>query len=87
MIETLDLKHLKNFYSFAKRYKKNILFGLIMIPISIASNLLFPWLVIQIIDKHLMLGQRDGLYTLILWMLVILIINYFIKYKICLNYM
>jgi ATP-binding cassette, subfamily B, multidrug efflux pump len=77
MIETLDLKHLKNFYSFAKRYKKNILFGLIMIPISIASNLLFPWLVIQIIDKHLMLGQRDGLYTLILWMLVILIINYF----------
>ena len=77
MIKSIDIYHLKHFYSFTKKYKKNTFWGLIMIPLSISSNLLFPWLVIQIIDKKLMPGQLDGLYTLIFWMLIVLIVNYF----------
>ena len=73
MIKSVDIYHLKHFYSFTKKYKKNTFWGLIMIPLSISSNLLFPWLVIQIIDKKLMPGQLDGLYTLIFWMLIVLI--------------
>jgi ATP-binding cassette subfamily B multidrug efflux pump len=47
-----------------------------MMPLSVASNLLFPWLVIQVIDTKLMLGQLDGLYKLLFWMIIVLIINY-----------
>jgi ATP-binding cassette subfamily B multidrug efflux pump len=76
MIKALDLKYLKHFYLFAQRYKKTAYLGLAMMPISIACNLLFPWLVIQVIDKHLAAGKLDGLYELIAWMLVVLVFNY-----------
>lgn len=77
MIKGLDLQYLKHFYLFAKTYKKTALLGLAMMPISIAANLLFPWLVIQVIDKHLMAGQFEGLYSLVAFMLVVLVVNYF----------
>jgi ATP-binding cassette subfamily B multidrug efflux pump len=76
MIKALDLKYLKHFYLFAQRYKKTAYLGLAMMPISIACNLLFPWLVIEVIDKHLTAGKLDGLYELISWMLVVLVFNY-----------
>lgn len=76
MIKALDLHYLNHFYQFAKKYKKTALLGLLMMPLSIASNLLFPWLVIQVIDTKMMAGDLDGLYTLTFWMLVVLIINY-----------
>ena len=47
-----------------------------MMPLSVASNLLFPWLVIQVIDTNLMTGQLDGLYKLLFWMIIVLIVNY-----------
>jgi len=76
MIKSLDLAYLKHFYHFASRYKKTAVIGLLMMPISVAANLLFPWLVIQVIDKHLTPGKYAGLMTLIAVMLVVLIVNY-----------
>ena len=76
MIKTIDLHYLKHFYLYAKVYKKTALMGLAMMPLSIAANLLFPWLVIQVIDKHLTSGQLDGLYELIVFMLLVLVVNY-----------
>tara|TARA_R110000772_G_scaffold83305_1_gene176182 strand:+ start:2101 stop:3894 length:1794 start_codon:yes stop_codon:yes gene_type:complete len=76
MIKSLDLAYLKHFYHFASRYKKSAVIGLLMMPISVAANLLFPWLVIQVIDKHLTPGKYTGLMTLIAVMLVVLIVNY-----------
>jgi len=76
MIKALDLQYLKHFYLYAKAYKKTALTGLAMMPFSIAANLLFPWLVIQVIDKHLTQGKLDGLYQLIAFMLVVLVVNY-----------
>ena len=76
MIKSLDLHYLKHFYLYAKTYKKPACLGLVMMPFSIASNLLFPWLVIQVIDTKLMAGNLDGLYMLLVWMVVVLIINY-----------
>ena len=76
MIKSLDLQYLKHFYLFAKKYKKTAVLGLMMMPFSIATNLLFPWLVIQVIDTKLMAGQMDGLYMLVFWMLVVLVVNY-----------
>jgi len=76
VIKTLDLHYLKHFYLYAKAYKKTTALGLVMMPLSVASNLLFPWLIIQVIDTKLMAGQLDGLYTLIIWMIMVLGINY-----------
>jgi ATP-binding cassette subfamily B protein len=76
MIKSLDLQYLKHFFEFAARYKKTAIIGLLMMPISVLANLLFPWLVIQVIDEHLTPGVYDGLMMLIAFMLVVLIINY-----------
>jgi len=76
MIKALDLQYLKHFYLYAKVYKKTALKGLAMMPLSIAANLLFPWLVIQVIDKHLTAGKLEGLYELITFMLLVLVVNY-----------
>ena len=76
MIKSLDLHYLKSFYEFAKPYKSTAILGLMMMPLSIACNLLFPWLVIQVIDTKLMVGQFDGLYSLVFWMILVLIVNY-----------
>jgi ATP-binding cassette subfamily B multidrug efflux pump len=76
MIKAPDIHYLKHFYLNAKTYKKNALLGLVMMPLSVASNLLFPWLVIQVIDTKLMAGETNGLYTLVFWMILVLIVNY-----------
>ena len=76
MIKALDLHYLKHFYLYAKTYKKPACLGLVMMPFSVTSNLLFPWLVIQVIDTKLMAGKLDGLYMLLVWMVVVLVVNY-----------
>lgn len=76
MIKTPDLHYLKHFYLFASKYKKTAVIGLLMMPLSVAANLLFPWLIIQVIDEHLTPGKYAGMMWLIGIMLVVLIINY-----------
>jgi ATP-binding cassette subfamily B multidrug efflux pump len=76
MIKSPDLQYLKHFYHFAARYKKTAVIGLLMMPISVMANLLFPWLIIQVIDEHLTPGKYAGLMLLIAIMLVVLIVNY-----------
>jgi len=76
MIKSPDLQHLKHFFEYAARYKKTAIIGLLMMPISVAANLLFPWLVIQVIDEHLTPGKYAGLMWLIAIMVVVLVFNY-----------
>jgi ATP-binding cassette subfamily B multidrug efflux pump len=45
-------------------------------PISVIANLLFPWLIIQVIDDHLTPGEYDGMILLIVFMVAVLIVNY-----------
>ena len=77
MIQSLDLKYLKHFYQFALTYKKSAAIGIAMLPISIACNLLFPWLIIKVVDSHLTQGQFEGLPKTIMYMLLVLLVNYF----------
>ena len=76
MIKALDVQYLKHFFHYAKRYKKTAVIGLLMMPISVLANLLFPWLVIQVIDEHLTPGKYPGLMMLIAFMLLVLAVNY-----------
>ena len=76
MIKALDFHYLKHFYLYAKNYKEPALLGIVMMPLSVACNLLFPWLFIQVIDTKLMAGEMNGLYTLVFWLVFVLCINY-----------
>jgi ATP-binding cassette subfamily B multidrug efflux pump len=76
MIKTPDLQYLKHFFHYASRYKKTALIGLFMMPLSVAANLLFPWLIIQVIDEHLTPGKYTGMMWLISFMVVVLVVNY-----------
>ena len=76
MIKSPDLHYLKHFYHYASQYKKTAVIGILMMPLSVAANLLFPWLIIQVIDKHLTPGKYDGLMWLIGIMVVVLVVNY-----------
>jgi ATP-binding cassette subfamily B multidrug efflux pump len=76
MITSPDLQHLKHFYYYAARYKSTAVIGLLMMPISVIANLLFPWLIIQVIDDHLTPGEYDGMILLIIFMVAVLVVNY-----------
>ncbi len=76
MIKALDIQYLRSFYRYASAYRKTAWLGIAMIPLSVATNLLFPWLVIQVIDKHLTAGQYQGMASIVVAMVIVLLVNY-----------
>ncbi len=76
MLKGVDVKYLKHFFKFAKKYKKTALIGIAMLPLSVATSLLFPWLIIQVIDVQL--GQNDfaGLMQYVVYLVLVLIAGY-----------
>ena len=71
-----DIYYLKRFLHFTKKYKTSALLGIAMLPLSVITSLLFPWLIIQVIDVHLVQGNRDDLWWHIFYLLSVLAINY-----------
>jgi ATP-binding cassette subfamily B protein len=71
-----DIYYLKRFFHFTKKYKASALLGIAMLPLSVITSLLFPWLIIQVIDVHLVQGNRDDLWWQIFYLLSVLAINY-----------
>ncbi|WP_413699107.1 hypothetical protein ACLKMH_16400 [Psychromonas sp. KJ10-10] len=78
MLKAVDILHLKHFLSFVKKYKRTAWLGVAMLPLSVITSLLFPWLIIQVIDVHLVQGNREDLWLHIFYLVVVLVINYFV---------
>ena len=78
MLKNIDVYYLKNFFRFAKKYKNSAVLGIAMLPLSVISSLLFPWLIIQVIDVHLVQGNMDDLWQHIFYLLTVLVINYLV---------
>ncbi|MGF1684709.1 ABC transporter ATP-binding protein [Photobacterium minamisatsumaniensis] len=76
MLNGIDVKYLKHFFKFAKKYKGSAILGISMLPLTVITSLLFPWLIIQVIDVHLSQGNTDGLLLYIFFLLIVLIANY-----------
>lgn len=76
MIKGLDISYIRRFLRFAEPYKKWALIGLIMLPLSIATNLLFPLLTIKVIDEYLSVGQYEGLPLMMSLMVLVVVFNY-----------
>ena len=76
MLKAVDVHYLKHFFSFARKYRASALLGIAMLPLSVITSLLFPWLVIQVIDVHLVQENMNGLWLHIFYLVIVLIINY-----------
>lgn len=75
-LKKTDWQILGNFWHFAAKYKTLIIVGLSSMPFSVAANLLFPWLMIKIIDEQLTTGQLDQLPLMLIFMTAVLVMNY-----------
>ncbi|QFU75910.1 ABC transporter ATP-binding protein [Halioglobus maricola] len=77
MSETsVDWPVVKRFLNHFKPYKTQVLIGLALIPVSVAFSILFPWLIMQVIDQQLVPGVYDGLMWWTLGLVLVLIGNY-----------
>lgn len=55
---------LSRFLSHFLPYRRQVIVGLCLIPVSVTFSILFPWLIMQVIDEQLVPGRSEGL----LWM-------------------
>ncbi|TFH89646.1 ABC transporter ATP-binding protein [Vibrio ouci] len=76
MLKGVDVKYLKHFFKFAKKYKKSAILGIAMLPLTVLTSLLFPWLIIQIIDVHLSQGDMEGLLEYVSYLVAVLVMSY-----------
>ncbi|WP_394126133.1 ABC transporter ATP-binding protein [Vibrio hepatarius] len=78
MLKGVDVKYLKHFFKFAKKYKKSAILGIAMLPLTVMTSLLFPWLIIQIIDVHLSQGDMEGLLEYVSYLVAVLVMSYLV---------
>lgn len=75
-MQSIDKKIFIRFASYLRPYRALVIASIVAIPISITTNVLFPWLIIHIVDEKLVLGQHDGLPLLISALAGVLFLNY-----------
>ncbi|PMJ91531.1 ABC transporter ATP-binding protein [Vibrio sp. 10N.261.55.A7] len=78
MLNDVDFKYLKHFSQFAKKYKRTALIGIAMLPLTVITSLLFPWLIIQVIDIQLSQNNMDGLLEYAFYLTVVLVVSYIV---------
>ncbi|MEZ8824635.1 ABC transporter ATP-binding protein [Vibrio amylolyticus] len=78
MLNGVDFKYLKHFFQFAKKYKRTALIGIAMLPLTVITSLLFPWLIIQVIDIQLSQNNMDGLLEYAFYLTVVLVVSYIV---------
>lgn len=78
MLKGMDIKYLKHFVHFAKRYKASAFLGIAMLPLTVVTSLLFPWLIIQVIDVHLSQQNSSNLWLYIGYLVMVLIADYIV---------
>ncbi len=78
MLKSVDIAYLKHFFQFAKKYRSTALLGIAMLPLSVITSILFPWLIIQIIDVHLTNSDMDGLMLYVGYLILVLIASYIV---------
>ena len=76
MLKGVDIKYLKHFFKFAKKYKKTAMIGIAMLPLSVMTSLLFPWLIIQVIDVQLSQNDLSGLLQYVAYLVIVLMASY-----------
>ena len=75
--EVNDWELFQRFLVYVRPYWKSVVLGVATVPFSIAATLLLPWLLIQIIDEHVIPGDLDGLFRMVVLMAGAVAVGYF----------
>ena len=75
--EVNDWELFQRFLVYVRPYWKSVVLGVATVPFSIAATLLLPWLLIQIIDKHVIPGDLEGLFRMLFLMAGAVTVGYF----------
>ncbi len=62
---------------YLRPHKKSLLIGVFTVPFSVGGTLLIPWLIIRIIDDHVIPGDLDGLINMVILMALTVTVCYF----------
>ena len=71
-----DWPLIKRFLHFLKPYRRGVTLGMAMIPISVLFSVLYPWLIMRIIDEQLVPGDYEGLMRWVAVLLGVMLANY-----------
>ncbi|NHN36639.1 ABC transporter ATP-binding protein [Pseudomaricurvus alcaniphilus] len=71
-----DWNLISRFLGYLKRYRRQVIIGTAAVPLSILCSVLFPWLIMHIIDTQVMMGEFSGLYWWSALLLLVLLGNY-----------
>ncbi len=73
---SFDWQLIKRFITFLRPYRKEVTWGVALIPFSVLFSVLYPWMIMQIIDEQLVPRKFDGLWLWVAGLLGILVANY-----------
>ena len=75
--EVNDWDLFQRFLVYVRPYWKSVVLGVATVPFSIAATLFLPWLLIQIIDEHVIPGDLEGLFRMLFLMAGAVAVGYF----------
>lgn len=71
-----DWPLISRFLGYLRPYRRQVALGAAAVPLSIAFSVLFPWLIMHIIDTRIVTGEFSGLYGWCGLLLLVLVGNY-----------
>ncbi len=75
--EVNDWELFQRFLVYVRPYWKSVVLGVATVPFSNVATLLLAWLLIQIIDEHVIPGDLDGLFRMVVFMAGAVAVGYF----------
>ncbi|HHZ79397.1 MAG TPA: ABC transporter ATP-binding protein [Candidatus Lambdaproteobacteria bacterium] len=75
--EVNDWELFQRFLNYVRPHWKSLAIGMGTVPFSIGATLLLPWLIIRIIDDHVIPGDMDGLMQMVVLMGGAVTVGYF----------
>ncbi len=73
---SLDWHLIRRFLGYLWPYRGQVILGTATVPLSITFSVLFPWLIMHIIDTRVMAGNLDGIHWWCGLLLLVLVSNY-----------
>ncbi|MAT49760.1 MAG: ABC transporter permease [Porticoccaceae bacterium] len=73
---TFDWHLIRRFLGYLKPYRRQVIIGAAAVPLSIACSVLFPWLIMHIIDTQIVPGRLEGVYWWSGLLILVLLGNY-----------
>ena len=73
---TFDWQLIRRFLGYLRPYRQQVIIGAAAVPFSIVFSVLFPWLIMHVIDTRIVTGEIDGIYWWCGLLLLVLLGNY-----------